>query len=122
MSDSIFRKRLSLWFAGFVVLALFGGGVLGLAFLGVERSGEATGDLRVSNDDGLTHRVGIEAIPMNGSEETVTVERAVTLQPNESVSLDAGTEAGEPYRLAVTIDDREPEPFEITGPDDHCTI
>lgn len=117
----MFWKGLALWLGGFAVLALVGGGVLGLAFLGAEQSPAASDDLRISNHDEENHTVRIEAVPTNASDGLPVLEEAVTLEANESVRLDGATEAGEAYRLVVAIDDRDPESFEIRGPDDHCT-
>ncbi|UPV99203.1 hypothetical protein M0R88_11775 [Halorussus gelatinilyticus] len=127
MTDSTFWKGLALWFAGFGLLALFGGAVVGVAFLGFGQTPEATDDLRVSNGDDERHSVRIKAIPSNAStpgdstDSDAFAEEVASLGPNESVAWSNATAAGEEYRLVVTVDDREPKSFAVTGPDDLCT-
>ena len=120
---------------GFALLALFGGAILGVAFLGIGQTPGATDDLRVSNHGDENHTVRIEAVPANesGSESASTsgesldtnantfAETIGSLEPNESVAFEEATAAGEEYRLVVTVDDRDPESFAVTGTDDYCT-
>lgn len=121
MTDSVFWKGLVLWMAGFAVFALVGGGVFAAVFFGIGQSPEAMDDLYVSNRDDGNHTVRIEVTPANASDDSSTFDRATTLEASESRSFDGATEVDEAYGLLVTVDDREPESFELTGPDDYCT-
>ena len=132
MTDSTFWKGLALWFAGFALLALFGGAVLAVAFLGVGQAPPPPmDDLHVSNDDSENHTVRIEVIPANASvsgsasasdrSPDAFVETVASLEPDESVAFEETTEEDEEYRLVVTVDDRDSESFAVTGTDDYCT-
>ncbi|UPV73140.1 hypothetical protein M0R89_11335 [Halorussus limi] len=123
MTDSVFWKGLTLWLGGFAAFALLVGGVFAVAFLGIGQAPSAMDDLHVSNDDDANHTVRIEVIPANASGESqdVFAEEVASLRPNESVSWSNATQAGEEYRLVVSVDGREPKSFAVTGPYDHCT-
>lgn len=121
MTDSVFWKGLTLWFAGFAIFALVGGGVFGAVFFGLGQSPDAMDDIHVWNHDDENHTVRIETIRANASDESVVFDRVTTLNASESMRFDGATEVDEAYRLLVTVGDREPESFEITGPDDYCT-
>ncbi|WP_135851790.1 hypothetical protein [Halorussus salinus] len=126
MTDSTFWKGLALWFAGFAALALLGGAVLGVVFLGIGQAPPPPmDDLRVSNGDDQNHTVRIEIVPVNvsatGESPDTFTESIASLEPGESVAFEEATAAGEEYRLVVAVDDRDPESFAVTGTDDYCT-
>ena len=120
MADSTFFRGLALWFVGFAVLALFGGGVLGVSHLVADHSSTPMDAVRVSNDDDANHTVRLDVSPIN--ESATTFAKTVRLRPGETVSFDEPLESGRQYRLLVAVDGEEAQSFEVDGPDDHCTI
>ncbi|WP_132057510.1 hypothetical protein [Halorussus amylolyticus] len=119
MADSTFFKGLAIWFAGLALFGLVVFGVAGVTFLSDDRSHSAMDDLHISNNDNETHRIHVEVTSANGS--NVTVSETVRVEPDERISWENATAYGHYYRLVVTVGDREPESFNVEGPDDLCT-
>jgi hypothetical protein len=114
-------KVLALGIPAFAVVA-FLVGVVGFGLLGIGQAPPSMDDLRVSNDDDESHTVRIEIFPVNESGDSPPFTATRTLEPGAETAFDGVAEEGEPHRLVVTVDDREPQTFERDGPDDYCRI
>lgn len=119
MVDRTSFNGLAVWFAGIVALALVVGGSVGVAVLSGDRSPPRMDDLHVSNHDDRIHRVHVEISSADDSE--VVFSETVRVDPDERLSWETATEYDREYRLVATVDDRAPESFDRTGPDDLCT-
>ncbi|MFC4548993.1 MULTISPECIES: hypothetical protein [Halorussus] len=120
MADSTFFRGLTLWLTAFAVVGAVAGGVVAFGFLGIGHAPPAMDDLHLTNGDDANHTVRIEVSPANETGRTV-FSKTVRLDAGARVSFENATAVGERYRLGVAVDDRNPESFEIEGPDDRCT-